>query len=85
MYLVPLEIPKYCNHCPFGMCNYSYPSKVDGWKGDISKVDGMRNLPGTYGYTCNLDFKENGEYTRVIRNNFDENLDRPNWCKLREV
>ena len=25
MYIVPMEIPKYCNNRPFGRANYTYP------------------------------------------------------------
>ena len=82
-YFVPLELPKYCNKCPYGHCMYSYPFWAT--KRNISKIDGKENKVNTYGYICNLDFAENGKYTKVLRANFDENNEKPNLCKLIEI
>lgn len=63
-YIVPDKLPKHCNKCPFGMCRYRFQSEVLKEKSD---VDGKDNPLGTYGYTCNLNFRANGRYTKVIR------------------
>lgn len=81
MYLVPMDIPKYCNHCPFGHCNYNHPYWSNG---SDSAIDGRRNASGTYGYTCNLEIQEHGRFTKVLRANIGEDIPRPEWCKLKE-
>ncbi len=78
MYIVPMEMPKHCNHCPFGICDYSFPLGSSS----ISHVDGKENKPGTHGYICNIDFSKNGKYTRVMRANCEEDIRRPRWCGL---
>lgn len=85
MYLVPMEIPNFCNDCPFGFCNYSLPLHSDrvGEK-NISKIDGKENKRGTFGYTCNVDFAENERYTKILRANCGEDIPKPEWCGLRE-
>ena len=82
-YFVPLGLPKNCNKCPYGHCMYSYPSWAT--KDDISRIDGKVNKVNTYGYVCNLNFVENGKYTEVLRANIDEDIEKPCWCKLREI
>lgn len=82
MYIVPKEMPKYCNKCPFGRCNYSHPFWAPG---SDSGIDGKRNPSGTYGYACGLDIDKNGRYTKVIRTGFGENIPKPEWCGLQEV
>jgi hypothetical protein len=81
MYMVPGNIPQHCNHCPFAVCNYNLPFE----RSCISGVDGLENTHGTYGYTCNLDFHENQRYTRVLRANIGEDIERPAWCRLKEI
>lgn len=86
MYIVPMEIPKNCNECPFGMCNYNHPLWSDrGYNKDFSKIDGEENKIGTYGYTCNVEFQKNGKYTKVLRANMDEKIQKPDWCELKET
>lgn len=82
MYIVPMEVPKYCNACPFAVCNYNRPK----WAGDsVSKLDGEKNLAGTCGYSCTVEFLETGRYTKIIRGNIGEDIPRPEWCGLKEV
>lgn len=86
MFIVPMEIPKYCNKCPFGMCNYNHPLQRDReYSKDFSKIDGEENKIGTYGYTCNVEFQKNGKYTKVLRENIGEDIQKPDWCELKEV
>lgn len=80
MYVVPMDIPQFCNKCPFGMLNYSAP--FGGWT--TSKIDGKDDAVGTHGYVCNIDFYENGRYTKVLRGNVDNDIPKPDWCQLRE-
>ena len=66
MYKVPLEIPEYCNKCPFGRCSYSLPlPKEQGYK-EFSSIDGKECESGTYGYVCNIQFGILGSYEDVI-------------------
>lgn len=81
MYTVPMEMPKFCNKCPFGYCNYGFPLGSSC----ISTVDGEENKAGTYGYVCNVEFEENGRYTKVMRAEIDENITKPKWCGLKEL
>lgn len=86
MYLVPMELPKYCNECPFGRCSYNYPLWDGGRKEpSISCVDNGENTAGTYGYTCNVEFQINNRYTKVLRANIGEDIKKPDWCELKEV
>ena len=78
MYLVPMEMPKFCNRCPFGSINYSFTLGSRS----ISSIDGAMNENGTYGYTCNMEFQENGRYTKVMRAKCGEDIPRPEWCGL---
>lgn len=80
MYLVPMEMPKFCNRCPFGSLNYSF--KLGSRS--ISSIDGKMNENGTYGYTCNVEFQENGRYTKVMRAKCGEDIPRPEWCGLKD-
>ena len=84
MYIVPTEIPKYCNDCPFGMTNYIFPlwANEEKW---VSAVDGKENKRGTYGYTCNIERQKNGKYTKVLRAGLEEDIKKPKWCGLKEV
>lgn len=85
MYIVPMEMPKNCNKCPFAMCNYNHPLWSDrGYNKRFSNIDGEENKFGTYGYTCNIDFRKNGRYTKVLRASADENIQKPEWCELKE-
>lgn len=81
MYLVPMELPKVCNKCPFGHCQYSFPCGNDS----ISPVDGKEDKVGTYGYVCNIEFQNNGRYTKVLRAEYGKDIKKPKWCGLREV
>lgn len=87
MYLVPMELPKNCNKCPFGMCHYNYPL----WKeakynySDIDRTDGKEDKAGTYGYVCNMEFQKNGRYTKVMRSDIGFDIEKPDWCELKEV
>lgn len=36
----------------------------------ISRVDGKENKVGTYGYVCNIEFQNNGRYTKVFTQRF---------------
>lgn len=82
MYIVPMEIPEYCNKCPFGRCNYTHPA----WSaGSESRIDGRRNPSGTYGYTCGLDSGRSGKSTKVMRAGFGEDIPKPKWCGLKET
>lgn len=79
-YIVPKKLPKHCNKCPFGMCCYSSPFGTI----DISRIDGKENRVGTYGYTCNLEFDENGRYTKVLRAEIGKDIIKPKWCRLKK-
>lgn len=86
MYIVPMEIPKYCNKCPFGICNYNHPAwgiSID--KGKRNKIDGKHDAEGTYGYVCNVEFQKNGRYTKVLRVHIGEDIKKPDWCELKEI
>ena len=78
MYKVPMEIPTYCNKCPFGMCYFSFPFG----SGEISYIDGKENKVGYYGYVCNVEFLENNKYTKVRRAKINEDIKKPKWCRL---
>lgn len=81
MYIVPMEIPKYCNKCPFGQCVYSFPFGSSC----TSNIDGKENKAGTYGYVCNVEFQENGRYTKVLRAELGKDIKKPKWCELQET
>lgn len=81
MYIVPMEIPKHCNNCPFGHCDYSFPFGSSS----ISRVDGKENKTGTYGYVCNVEFRKNGRYTKVLRAECGKDIKKPKWCGLKEI
>lgn len=82
-YIVPTEISKYCNDCPFGHLHYHHPFWSKGsW---VDPIDKKENKPDTYGYVCNIDFSENGKYTKVMRAKCKENIKKPKWCKLESV
>ena len=85
MYLVPMEIPKHCNKCPFGMCNYNRPLWSEKYDKVISNVDGKENKAGTCGYVCNVEFQNNGKYTKVLRTECGKDIKKPKWCGLKEV
>lgn len=82
MYLVPMEMIKHCNKCPFGMCDYSRSLQNDNKV--ISSVDGKENKAGTYGYVCNVQFQNDGRYTKVLRANIGEDIEKPEWCGLKK-
>ena len=81
MYSVPMEIPQFCNKCPFGACNYNFPHSGSS----ISMLDRKENRTGTYGYVCNLDFYKNGEYTKILRADVRKDIKKPAWCGLKET
>lgn len=83
MYKIPLEIPKYCNNCPFGSGRYYHTSWCKGTF--IDEIDGKSNEIDTYGYVCNLDYKANNRYTKVMRAKVGENVKKPSWCGLVEA
>lgn len=86
MYIVPMEMPKHCNKCPFGMCNYNFPCwGSNNSNREVSKVDGEENLAGTYGYVCNVEYQKNLRYTKVLRANIGEDIKKPDWCPLKEM
>ncbi|MBL6466435.1 MAG: hypothetical protein JNG49_08480 [Peptostreptococcus stomatis] len=86
MYKVPLEIPKYCNKCPFGRCYYSLPLPRERWRDrEFSSIDGKEFESGTYGYVCNIQFGILGSYEDVVRGKIDEDIKKPSWCSLEEV
>lgn len=86
MYLVPMELPKHCNKCPFGMCNYNHPSwGISIHESERNKTDGKRDAEGTYGYVCNVEFQKNGRYTKVMRSDIGFDIEKPDWCELKEV
>lgn len=66
MYIVPTEIPKYCNDCPFGMTNYIFPLWANEEK-RVSAVDGKENKRGTYGYTCNIERQKKRKIYQSIK------------------
>lgn len=82
MYLVPMDIPKYCNKCPFGMGNYNLPFWGERF---ISNIDFKENKVGTYGYVCNVEFQKNKRYTKVLRAELGEDIKKPKWCELKET
>jgi|GEM_PF-854479 len=68
MYKVPLEIPEYCNKCPFGMCSYNLPFPRERRRDrEFSSIDGKECESGTYGYVCNIQFGILGIYEDVVR------------------
>lgn len=81
MYVVPMDIPKCCNECPFGHCTYSFPLGSSS----ISDIDGKEDRAGTYGYVCNIEFQANGKYTKVLRAERGESIKKPQWCGLQEI
>jgi hypothetical protein len=80
MYLVPMEMPKHCNKCPFGHTAYNHSFGRDY----IDMRDGEMNKTGTYGYICNIEFQDNHKYTKVMRANIGEDIEKPDWCGLKE-
>lgn len=78
MYKVPLDLPKNCSNCPFGRCVYSKPY----WgKAETNYYDGQIDLPHTHGYICEI--KKN--YDKVLRADFDKDIEKPDWCPLVEL
>lgn len=82
-YIVPTDIPQFCNKCPFGNLFYSHPAWVS--KAEINRIDGGVDKPSTHGYICNIDVAKNGKYTKVMRSHIDDDIPKPDWCKLKEV
>jgi len=86
MYKVPLEMPEYCNKCPFGMCSYNLPFPRERWRDrEFSSIDGKVCESGTDGYVCNIQFGILGSYEDVIRANIGEDIIKPSWCRLEEI
>jgi hypothetical protein len=52
--------------------------------GYASKIDGEMNETGTYGYVCNVDYQNNHKYTKVMRAKNGKNIEKPDWCGLKE-
>ena len=69
-YIVPQEMPKYCNDCPFGYLKFQCP-----WDDPIHNGD--MNLK--WGFTCNLLHKE------TARGNYRTDLPKPEECPLKEM
>lgn len=69
-YIVPKEMPKYCNDCPFGYLKFQYP-----WDDPIHNGD--MNLK--WGFTCNLLHKE------TARGKYRTDLPKPEECPLKEM
>lgn len=82
-YIVPMKIPKHCDGCPFGQPRYQFSF----WSKEaiFDPIDKKLNKPDTYGYVCNVNFSENGKYTKVMRAKCKENIKKPKWCKLESV
>ena len=81
-YIVPGQLPEFCNKCPFGTPHYNSPF----WSVEpISLIDGKMNKANTWGYICNIDFIKNGEYTKVMRGKTNLDIKKPDWCQLLEV
>ena len=78
-----MGISKYCDDCPFGHLHYHHPFWSKGSRVDL--IDKKENKPDTYGYVCNIDFSENGKYTKVMRAKRGKNIKKPKWCKLKVV
>lgn len=86
MYLVPMELPKHCNKCPFGMCHYQLSLQRDSRiESDFDRIDRKEDRAGTYGYVCNVEFQKNGRYTKVMRSDIGFDIEKPDWCELKEV
>lgn len=85
MYKAPMEMPKYCSECPFGMCVYSYPLGTKGV--EVNNIDGQKDEPNTAGYICTIEFskKDNSGCKKVIRGKFPKPIKRRSWCPLVEV
>lgn len=81
MHIVEIETPKHCNKCPFGHCVYSLPLESSS----ISSIDGKENKTGTYGYSCSVDYWNNGRYTKVARAECGKDIKKPEWCGLKEI
>lgn len=81
-YIVPMDIPKYCDKCPFGMCVYSSPFWV---KPTINPIDMQDDYPNTQGYVCDLELYEKGKYESVNRAFMDSNVEKPDWCPLLDL
>lgn len=69
-YIVPENVPLYCNHCPFGWCKYQHP-----WADKIHNGD--KNL--MHGYGCNLLKRMTSEGP------YGSDLPKPADCPLKEL
>ena len=38
-----------------------------------------------HGYNCNLNFTENGKYTKIMESDIDFDIEKPKWCPLKEI
>lgn len=83
-YIVPGEMPQHCNRCPFGHLYYALPL-TSKEKIIHPAIDGQAICGGEHGYVCNLDFLENGKYTKVARADCHEDIQKPKWCPLVEL
>lgn len=85
-YIVPIEIPKFCDTCPFGSCVFSRPkwTKEQNRK-VICHYDGKEAEPNTHGYVCNIELEQKGKYENVMRGEYEERIPKPNWCPLVEL
>lgn len=85
-YIVPIEIPKFCDDCPFGRCVFSRPKWTEENHNEVlCKYDGEEAKPNTHGYVCNIEFEQNGKYANVMRGEYKERIPKPDWCPLVEV
>lgn len=83
MYRVPLEPPKHCNECPFGVYNYNFPLMSGFYQSEyFSQVDNKKNEIDSYGYVCNIQFQMFGKYKTVQRARCGEDVEKPEWCPL---
>lgn len=70
-YIVPQEVPKYCNKCRFGDCKFQHP-----WHDPVRNGD--RNLK--WGFSCSL--LHNRE---VAIGEYGTDLPKPEYCPLIEL
>lgn len=81
-YIVPNEIPKFCNKCPFGVCAYSKP---DWGRECVNRYDGEMDKPNTHGYRCQCVSVDSENRSKVLRADYDADIEKPDWCPLKEI
>lgn len=55
------------------------------YEADFDRIDGKEDKAGTYGYVCNVEFQKNGRYAKVMRSDIGFDIEKPDWCELKEV